>query len=138
MGCSACQKGEVVSDYEKYKLDFNNDLLALSYPQIDFSETKFIKTEDYKTKYGADAYCFDTAVRTGGEVIIYVSDNMKIYNDTAKKYLIYHEFGHCFYGKQHVKGNHLMSQMIGTLALWYGDFNEENRLKYLKDMIDNN
>lgn len=141
VGSVSCQKqnieaGFVVNDYDQYLNQFNDDLQALGYPPVDFSNTTIVKTEKYKEEFGADAYCPAVAVRSGGNIVLFVSDNMKIYSDTAKAYMMYHELGHCVLGLQHKDGNDLMSPMIGTLALWSDSFNEENRLTYLSAVLD--
>lgn len=123
------------SVYNKYAIDFNIDLMKIGHPTIDFSQTMFIETEEYKNKIGADALCSEKAIRTGGFVIIYISKNMNIYNETAARYIIYHEIGHCFFGKDHKDGDDLMSPMIGTLAMWNTNFNEQNRTKYVLQLV---
>jgi hypothetical protein len=129
---SSCGKS---SDYSQYAQDFNSDLVAIGRGPVDFSKTLFVETDEFKQKHGADAYCFNKAVMPSGLVIIYVSSNMKIYNETAARYIIYHEIGHCFYGKDHEAGDNLMSPMIGTLAMWSERFSEQNRLRYVLQLV---
>lgn len=128
--------GTDTKEYDKYLTQFNDDLMSLGYPPVDFSQTQIIKTEKFKDELSADAYCPHVAVKSGGAITLFVSENMKVYSDTGKAYMIYHELGHCVLGLQHKDGNNLMSPMIGTLALWSNQFNEENRLSYLKEMLE--
>lgn len=138
--CFGCQQSSIygtdTSEYDKYLEQFNTDLATLGRKPVDFSQVQIIKTERYKNELGADAYCSQVAVKSGGSIVIFVSENMNIYSDTAKAYMLYHELGHCVLGLEHKDGNDLMSPMIGTLAMWRNSFNEQNRLLYLSKALD--
>lgn len=115
------------SEYHKFLKDFNNDLQLLNQPTLDFSDTHIIeKNMSY------DAMCDSIQKKYKGLTIIYVSKKLNTYPDYAQRLIIYHEIGHCFYGLNHIDGNHIMNKNISSYAnnLFY----KENRLFYVNQL----
>ncbi len=137
-GCSACQniKGTATSDYDQHFEDFNNDLKALGYQPIDFSQT-VVRVADNVGEKNTLGYCHEIALKRKGLVNISLSTALTGYGYDIIKATIYHEIGHCFLGLNHTEGRTLMSDNnLRTLFTFDQIIDERKRLILVKEMIE--
>lgn len=143
-GCSACSKGPQVTgtpthDYDAVLTSFNEDLIRLGYPPVDFSETTIRDVKDLKDDNGEklSAYCYQIAVMHKGIINIGVNLDTKFNPKDVQKAILYHELGHCVFGLKHVDGHAIMNGGNLRLLFTYAEITDDNkRLKLFKEMVE--
>lgn len=139
-GCNGCadkRLGPSTHDYDYVFKMFNEDLVKLHKMPLDFLMTDVQLAE---TDFSIQAQCRNPGVRASGYVLLVINkDRFSIFPEYSQIATLYHEIGHCFYNLQHIKkqGKYLMTgNGINGTFVPNDIMIEENRLKYLKEMLD--
>lgn len=119
-----------MENQSKYLIDFSNDVQSMGKVPPDFSQTYFVYT-DAETDA---ARCPQVGVRRSGPVILQIGRQFKLLSEDVKRLVIYHEIGHCFYGKEHTTGYNIMNEQAVTFA--QGLFYKDNRLVFVDQIVN--
>lgn len=130
--------GEKTNKYDKFLEQFNSDLIKIGHQPIDFSLLTIREVPDLNDNgTPKSGMCYELGVKTSGPANIGINTFVQNNPYYVQGLVIYHELGHCYFGKGHVPGRQIMSDSPIPIVLLSGDFiSEGSRLELLRQMIN--